>query len=162
MQTSMADRERGLELAPCRRAAPGLQMPMYELSQSVVTCEEAARARGIPLAQELKTLILRTDQGLVAAHLPGDGVLSLRRVKDRLGTAEAHLAGPEELLELGLSAGTVSAVLEPVWSMPHVISRRLLDIGEASTNNGTRTGYFRFDPAILVEAVDVIVADLEK
>lgn len=141
---------------------PGLAIQPRFLKTEVITCEEAAAARGIALVNELKTLILRTHDGLVVAHLPGDGVLSLRKVKDRLETAEAYLADPEDLLTIGLSAGTVCAVLDPVWSLPHLVSRRLLDLREVMTNNGTRTGYFTFDPAKLVEAAEVVVGDFEK
>lgn len=144
------------------RSAPGLSMETRDLAKPVVSCDEAAAARGIPLENELKTLLLKTQNGFVAAHLPGNGMLSLRKIKNRLELAEAYLADPEDLLAMGLSAGTVSAVLDPVWSMPHLVSRRLLDMREVMTNNGTRTGYFAFDPAILVEAKDVIVADIEK
>lgn len=143
-------------------AAPGVQLQVRRLGSPVITCEEAAQARGVPLANELKTLVLQTQNGMVAAHLPGDGTLSLRKVKSRLETAEAYLVDPEDLFDIGLSAGTVSAVLEPVWSMPHLISRRLLVIGKVTTNDGTRTGYFEFDPAILTEAADVIVDDFER
>lgn len=142
--------------------APGLTLQQRILSAEVISCQQAADARGIPLTNELKTLILQTSEGLVAAHLPGDGVLSLRKVKERLEAAEAYLADPEDLLAIGLSAGTVSAVLDPVWSMPHLVSRRLLDLTEVMTNNGTRTGYFAFDPALLVEARSVVVGDFEK
>lgn len=145
-----------------RTEPPGVAMDPQFLKTEVITCEEAAAARGIPLVNELKTLILRTHNGLIAAHLPGDGALSLRKVKDRLETAETYLADPEDLLRLGLSAGTVSAVLDPVWSLPHLVSRRLLDLRQVMTNNGTRTGYFSFDPAVLVEAADVVVDDFEK
>ncbi len=141
--------------------APGMQLHSHRLASPVVTCEEAAQARKIPLSHELKTLLLQTHHGIVAAHLPGDGTLSLRKVKARLETAEAYLSDPEDLLALGLSAGTVCAVLEPVWSMPHLISRRLLSIGTVMTNNGTRTGFFEFSPGVLTEAADVIVNDFE-
>ncbi|MFN8017481.1 MAG: TIR domain-containing protein [Acidimicrobiales bacterium] len=141
---------------------PGTRMTPRWLPHPVITCEEAAAARGIPLAHELKTLLLQTSHGPVAAHLPGDGTLSLRKVKDRLESAEAYLVDPEDLLALGLSAGTVSAVLDPVWSMPHLISRRLLHLPEVMTNNGSRNGYFTFDPALLTEASDVVVDDFEK
>jgi prolyl-tRNA editing enzyme YbaK/EbsC (Cys-tRNA(Pro) deacylase) len=144
------------------RPAPGVTLEARRLSTPVITCEEAAQARGIPLSRELKTLLLRTSGGVVAAHLPGDGILSLRKVKARLEAAEAYLADPEDLLELELSAGTVSAVLEPVWSMPHLISRRLLSMSTVMTNNGTRNGYYEFSPALLAEAAEVIVDDFEK
>jgi prolyl-tRNA editing enzyme YbaK/EbsC (Cys-tRNA(Pro) deacylase) len=156
------DAERSEAAGPEAPVAPGKRLRAYYLRTPVVTCEEAASARNVPLANELKTLLLQTHNGLVAAHLPGDGMLSLRKVKSRLESAEAYLADPEDLLDLGLSAGTVSAVLDPVWSMPHLVSRRLLTLDAVTTNNGTRTGYFKFDPAVLTEATDVIVDDFEK
>lgn len=60
------------------------------------------------------------------------------------------------------SSASVIGCLEPVWSMPQLISRRLLDVPEMMTNNGTRTAYFVFDPTMLVEAPDVVVGDFEK
>lgn len=142
--------------------APGLHMPSHQLETAVIGCEEAARARGIPLANELKTLVLQTSHGYVAAHLPGDGILSLRKVKERLEATEAYLADPEDLLSLGLSPGTVCAVLTPIWNLPHLVTRRLLDLTQVMTNDGTRTGYFVFNPAVLVDAPNVTVGDFEK
>lgn len=144
------------------RTPPGTEFEVFQLETEVYTCEEAARARNIPLEQELKTLLLETHHGIVAVHLPGDGVLSLRKVKARLETAQAYLADPEKLQQLGLTPGTVSAVLEPVWGMPHLISRRLLGLDRVMTNNRTLTAYFEFDPAVLAEAAVVIVDDFEK
>ena len=141
---------------------PGLLLEALSLAQPVVTCEEAANARGILLKAELKTLILDTSTGLIAAHLPGDGVLSLAKVKDYLESEQAYLADPETLLRMGLSAGTVCALLEPVWSLPHLISRRVFDLDEMMTNNGTKTGYFVFDPAILTHANNIRVGEFEK
>jgi prolyl-tRNA editing enzyme YbaK/EbsC (Cys-tRNA(Pro) deacylase) len=141
---------------------PGTLMQAHFLADPVISCEEAARARGIPLANELKTLILHTTVGPVAAHLPGDGILSLRKVKDRLESAEAYLADPEDLLAMDLSPGTVCAVLDPVWSMPHLVSRRVVDLSEVATNNGTRSGYFLFSPEVLTTARNVIIGDFEK
>jgi hypothetical protein len=62
----------------------------------------------------------------------------------------------------GVRTQPVSALLDPVWSMPHLVSRRLLTMSKVMTNNGTLIGYFEFDPAVLAEATDVIVDDFEK
>ena len=144
------------------KAPPGLTMQVHKLDSPVVTCEEAASAKAIKLASELKSLILETSSGLIAVHLPGDGTLSLRAVKDFIEAEEAYLADPETLLRLGLSPGTVSAVLDPVWSMPHLISRRILDRDILSTNNRTKTGYFLFEPVILTRADNVRIGDFER
>jgi hypothetical protein len=42
---------------------PGRRLASRYLDAPVIACEEAAAARSIPLAHELKTLIVRTDDG---------------------------------------------------------------------------------------------------
>jgi prolyl-tRNA editing enzyme YbaK/EbsC (Cys-tRNA(Pro) deacylase) len=161
-RASFFDSRQSSATPPTARSAPGLRFRARHVAFPVVTCKEASEARGIPLERELKTLIVQTRDGMVAVHLPGNKNVSLRKVKARLEAVEAYLADPEDLDALGMSAGTVSAVLEPVWSMPHLISRRVLSFDTVMTNNGTKTGYFEFRPEVLVEASDVIVDDFER
>ena len=144
------------------RPAPGEGMDARWLTQPVVTCEEAAAARCVPLMNELKTLILETSYGLVAAHLPGANTLSLRLVKDLLEAEEARLASRKILKDLGLAAGTVCAILNPVWSLPHLVCSEVVLLDFVTTNNGSLTGYFSFDPRILMQAESVQLAKLSK
>lgn len=140
--------------------APGLEMQAKWTSVEVITCHSAAEVRGHELERELKSLVLTTSSGLSVVHVPGHCRVSLRKVKDYLGDgAEAHMADPEELLEIGLGPGTVCAVLEPIWSMLHFIDHRLFEHKEVATNNGTRNGYFRFDPNVLKSARNVEIGD---
>lgn len=141
---------------------PGLGMKSHKTDYEVVSCEEAANARKVPLGNELKTLILQTPSELVAAHLPGDGELNLRAIKNTLDVKDIKIANPEDIAKIGLESGTVSAVLEPVWSMPHLISRRLLSLSYVTTNNKTKKGYFKFDPVILLDATSRIVGNFER
>lgn len=134
----------------------------YKLDKTVVTCIEAAQAKGIPLENELKTLILQTSNGFVAIELPGDATASLRKIKDALEVKEAYLAGPETLAKLGLEPGTVSAVSAPVWDMPHLVSKRLMNLNEVSTNSHNKKGYYLFEPSLLLKAKEVMVGDFEE
>jgi|GEM_PF-1143854 len=153
---------RRINARPARPIPPGLRLKPLRIDAPVVTCEEAAKARGIPLANELKTLLLRTQQGVIAAHVPGDALVDFRKVKTILGTAEAYLLEPEELIHLRLSPGTVCAILDPIWSMKHLVSPRVLELNEVATNNGTLTGYFVFSPKVLLGAARADVGDLER
>ena len=134
----------------------------YKLDKTVVTCIEAAQAKGIPLENELKTLILQTSNGFVAIELPGDATASLRKIKDALEVKEAYLADPETLVKLGLEPGTVSAVSAPVWDMPHLVSKRLMNLNEVSTNSHNKKGYYLFEPSLLLKAKEVMVGDFEE
>jgi hypothetical protein len=89
---------------------PALAMKPYGLGKPVVTCEEAAAAKCIPLENELKTLILRTSRGYIALNLPGDSAADLRSVKAALEVEQACLASLDELKALGMSPGTVCAI----------------------------------------------------
>lgn len=144
------------------KTPPGNNLKIFKLKSPVVSCVEASKARNIPIQNELKTLIVYTSGGFIAVNLPGDGRISLRKIKNILNSNEACLADPEDLAEMGLSAGTVSAVLDPVWSMPQLISKRLLKLDYITTNNGTKTGYFKFKPSILLNAENITVGDFEK
>ncbi|HEY4989964.1 MAG TPA: YbaK/EbsC family protein, partial [Opitutaceae bacterium] len=148
---------------PIKKASPpGDRMLSQHLDRPVVSCEEAAAARGIPLARELKTLLLKThDREIVAVHVPGDANVALRQVKRRLGTAQAYQASLQELEALGLTPGTVCAIKEPVWSMEHLVTRRVLRMDTVMTNDGTKTGYLEFNPALLMKT-DPIVGDFEE
>jgi prolyl-tRNA editing enzyme YbaK/EbsC (Cys-tRNA(Pro) deacylase) len=130
------------------------------LGRPVISCEDAAAARSVPLKNEIKTLILETSTGLIAAHLRGDNMISLRSVKDVLQTEQAKLASPGTLRDIGLSPGTVSAVLEPVWSLPNLIDRAVVALEFVTTNNRTTTGYFRFNPKVLLAAPSCTLADI--
>jgi len=141
---------------------PGLVLEVYNLEEDVISCESAAEARGVPLCNELKTMILSTTDGFVAVHIPGDGEISLRAVKNTLEVKKAFIAPKDELYKLELSPGTVSAILNPVWEMPHLISKRVLAQDFVTTNNGTRKQYFKFDPVILLEANKKLVGQFEK
>jgi len=141
---------------------PSVNLKEYKLDKPVVTCIEAAQAKGIRLENELKTLLLQTSNGFVAIELPGDAKASLRKVKDALEVKKAHLASPEELNKLGLEIGTVSAVRAPVWDMPHLLSKRLLNLDEISTNNGSKKGFYRFPPSLLLKAKTVMIGDFEE
>ncbi len=145
-----------------RTKAPGESLKVHKLDRPVVSCQEAASAKDIPLSNELKSTVLQTSMGIVCIHTSGNVRISLRAVKEALAVKEAYLASYEELNSLGLSPGTVSAVLEPVWSLPHLISRRLLSHKYVSTNNGTLQGYFKFDPKILLSSPNNKIADIEE
>jgi prolyl-tRNA editing enzyme YbaK/EbsC (Cys-tRNA(Pro) deacylase) len=145
-----------------RAAEPGPNLKVFSLATPVVSCEEAAKAKGIALDNELKTLILATTKGFVALHLLGDGEASLRAVKSAIDAKQASLAPVTDLAALGVQPGTVCAVKDPVWSMPHLVTRRVLSKDFVSTNNGTHRGFYRFHPTVLLEADSVMIGDFEQ
>jgi len=151
-----------MRLSAGNRACQICQPPEFEeyiLKKPVVSCKEAAIAKGIPLKNELKTLILKTRLGFVALQLPGNAKASLRKVKNALNINQASLASPKELQLFGLEPGTVSAVQNPTWSMFHLVDETLLSLKYISTNSGSKRGYYIFKPSVLLNADNVLFGD---
>ena len=145
---------------------PGLALPAYDLGKDVISCDQAAAAKGIPLANELKTIILSTKVGetvgICAVSLPGDRQVSLRKVKRFLKVNQASLAPLTELHRIGLSPGTVCPVLDPVWSLPQLVSAAVFTLEFVSTNNNTQSRFLRFPPHLLLQARNIQVGEFEK
>ena len=141
---------------------PGVGFTKYILKKPVVSCVEAAQAKGIPLKNELKTLILKTCLGYLALHLPGDATASLRKVKKILKVKQASLAAPENLQRLGMKPGTVSAIINPTWSMPHLVSVKLFAMNYLSTNSGSTRHYYIFSPLVFLTADKVLFGEFEQ
>lgn len=120
------------------------------LSFEVVTCRQAARAKNINTENELKTLILSTSNGYVALHICGNRQANLRDIKTALNCKQASLASPKELADLGLIPGAICPIIEPIWDFNHFISKHVLSLKYVSTNDGTRDGYYTFNPRVLL------------
>jgi prolyl-tRNA editing enzyme YbaK/EbsC (Cys-tRNA(Pro) deacylase) len=131
------------------------------LDRDVVSCKQAAAAKKVPLQNELKTLVLRTTDGLYAVHLRGNQHLSLRAVKRFLHVKEAYLLSILEMSSIGLTPGTVCPFLPPVWNMHQLLTSALLDLEFVTTNNGTHSGYFIFQPQLLLKVPHVALGDFE-
>jgi prolyl-tRNA editing enzyme YbaK/EbsC (Cys-tRNA(Pro) deacylase) len=78
-----------------------------KLDYEVVSCMQAARAKGINIANELKTLILSTSKGYVALHICGDRQANLREIKTFLNCDQASLASPKDLGKMKLGSGKI-------------------------------------------------------
>jgi Cys-tRNA(Pro) deacylase len=94
------------------RALDAASIP-YELrphSKPVFTVEEAARERGVRVAQIVKVMIVRLEESrLVAALIPGDCRLNLKKLAAAAGVRRLTLApGVDIERELGLTVGAIS------------------------------------------------------
>lgn len=118
--------------------------------QAVVTCEDAARARGIPLRQELKTLMLFANQQLTAVHLSGADRLIRRAVRRTVHAHDIRFVRVDELRLWDLEPGTINP-----WSVPadtvHLVCLRALAIPVLATNDRTLTGSYFFSSSVLRE-----------
>ena len=85
----------------------------------VSTAEQAAEARGTPLALGAKTILLRVRREMVLLALAADRALDNRAVKRRFGTTNTRFATTDELAELtGLERGAVPPFGPPVLPFP--------------------------------------------
>lgn len=140
---------------------PGAGLERRYLSQPVMSCEEAARAKGVELERELKSLLLRTSRGRVLVHVRGNRHLSLRMVKRSLGGEQAQLASRAELASLQLAPGTIHPFAPTLWRLPQLVTREILRLEWVTTNAGEANTYVVFEPHMLLAAPQVLVGAFE-
>lgn len=133
-----------------------------KLNHQVVSCGEAATAKGIPLVNELKSLILETSKGLYIVHIPGNKYLDLRKVKTFINTNEAYLASKEVLTSLEVQPGTVTPFSNNIWNLRQLISEEILNLKFVSTNNGKLDEYISFPPTLLLKIPNVYVGNFSR
>lgn len=155
--------DQGPRICPTTFSTPSEWLRTFQLAVPVVSCSEAASAKGIPLRRELKSLLIRIDNACLAlAHVPGDRRLSMRRVKQVLHTKQARLCDAEELRSVGVEAGTVHPFHPQLWPLQQIVSQELLSLSWVSTNAGSTTKYVVFDPLVLTRAPSFLVVDIEE
>ena len=140
--------------------SPALELQVFSHSAPVVTCEEAALSKGRLLEDELKTLLLWTDRGWLIVNTIGSKRISLRAIKNLYKVKQARLASPAEINELNIKRGAVSMLLEPIWSLPTITDPEVFNRENISTNNGALTGYYIFDPRLLLGAPRMTIASV--
>jgi prolyl-tRNA editing enzyme YbaK/EbsC (Cys-tRNA(Pro) deacylase) len=139
-----------------------LNMKIYYLSRNVISCEEAAREKHIPLKNELKSMVLTTSDGLAVIHIPGDKMVDLRKIKRFLAVREAYLASKEILTQLGIQPGTVSPLVDNIWNLKQLISKEIMSLSFVSTNTGDLNRYVIFHPKTLLLNPNIEIGEFSK
>lgn len=98
-----------------RGAAP------YEVleHEAATSAEDAARARGTPLAIGSKALVMKLERAFAVVVVGGDRVMDNRRLRRHLGLRRYRFATREELEALTtLTPGAVPPFGRPVFDLP--------------------------------------------
>ncbi|RDV82474.1 proline--tRNA ligase [Ammonifex thiophilus] len=96
------------------------------VTPGVRSAEEVAAFLGLPVKQIIKTLIYRTEKGLVAALVRGDREVNEVKLQNHLGVLELELAG-EDLVEE--ATGAPPGFAGPIGlSLPLVVDREVLHV----------------------------------
>jgi prolyl-tRNA editing enzyme YbaK/EbsC (Cys-tRNA(Pro) deacylase) len=128
----------------------GKKIDVFTLREKVVSCEQAAHAKGIPLKNELKTLVIETDDDIYLLHLLGDEKADFKQIRKLLNTKKAQLLCKEKLLTLfAVTPGTVNPFSSKLKNQPQLVSEEVLRSEFLSTNAGTLYEYVIFEPSLL-------------
>jgi Cys-tRNA(Pro) deacylase len=127
----------------------------------VSSAEEAAEKRGIAISQLAKTLVVRVEEDrYVLVLVPGDSGMDYKKLRQHLGVRRLTMPDPEEAMAAtGYRRGTIT----PLGSgLPAILDRGLLGHAEISLGSGVEGWAIHLDPADLVEAFDVTIADVAE
>lgn len=127
----------------------------------VRSAEEAAEKRGISIGQLAKTLVVRIEEDrYLLALVPGDAGMDYKKLRSHLGVRRLSMPDPDEAFAAtGYRRGTIT----PLGAgHPAILDTRLLGHDEISLGAGVAGWAIHIDPADLVEAFDVTVADIAR
>lgn len=127
----------------------------------VRSAEEAATARGIPLAALAKTLVVRVEEGrYVLVLVPGDRGLDYSKLRTHLGVRRLTMPDPDEAKQAtGYARGTIT----PYGAGGHavVVDEGLLGHEEISLGSGVNNWAIHLAPATVV-GLGATPADIAK
>lgn len=145
-------------------SAAGIAHEVVEFRARDFTAEEAAREAGLPLAEVVKTLVVRGASGIVLAMVTADRELSTRKLARALGERAVDLVEQREIQRLtGYLKGGVSPLgisVRGVTGYPVVLDERALLAERVSFSGGRRGVQILIAPADLVAATRATVADI--
>jgi Ala-tRNA(Pro) deacylase len=102
------------------------------------TSEESAVARGEPLRNGGKALLMKADERFVLVVIPADRKLDSKLARSALSCRKLRFATISELLdETGLVPGSVPPFGPPIFSFPVHIDLSLLDNDRIAFNAGS-------------------------
>ena len=130
------------------------QIPYQVLphKDSVFTCEDAARERGVATSQVTKTMLGKDPGGqLYAILIPGDRKLKIKRVRQAAGGKRIDLVPPDEISsQLDLVVGAISPV-DLIGRAEIFMDRRLLDEATVTISAGVPEAGIGLSPQRLAD-----------
>ena len=105
-----ANLERAMRGMPAHAVPTSVPAATPIETPGVTTIEALERSLGLPASDFLKTLLVRTDAGVVAVVLPGDRELNHAKLRRVLGVNQIVFAGDADFAAAGGVAGFVSPV----------------------------------------------------
>jgi len=122
--------------------AAGIPYEVRPHSRSVFTVEEAAQERGVSAGQIVKVMLVRkSDHTLVAALIPGDCRLSLKKLSLAIGDRRMTLATHAEIeAATGFTVGAISPIglpaAMPIYADRHILLNETVAISSGSPDAG--------------------------
>lgn len=131
--------------------------PEVSFSHSrVITCEEAATARGVSIEQELKSILLKSNSDIFAVHLCGGHRIDSKAIKTKLRKKHLRFLNKSELNGFGLKPGLVNP-----WNIEfckiNLVCNRVFNNEFMTTNNGTFNKGVTLKPSQLLNLKEVMV-----
>jgi len=123
---------------------------------------EAATALGVDPARMFKTLVAAADGRLIAALVPVDRELDLKRLASAAGARKAALADPAAAER---ATGYVVGGISPIGArrtLPTYLDTSAEGAGMVYVSAGRRGLQLALDPADLVRATNATVADIAR
>lgn len=139
----------------------GIPFEVKPHSQSVYTCEDAARERGCRVSQIVKCMIGKDGEGRLHVMLvPGDKKLKIKKARQVAGGIRIDLVTPAEMEALGLTAGAISPIQLIEYTKYFYIDRHILREEHVSISSGDPKAGVELRSEDLVSALNGTLCDI--
>lgn len=129
----------------------------YEVDETDLGAENAAKKIGMPLKQVFKTLVVQGDKkGVMVACIPGGDELNLKKLAVISGNKKVEMVSLKEIQKL---TGYIRGGVSPIGmkkNYPTYIDESALQFSQIMISAGVRGCQIIINPSDLIKVIDAI------
>ncbi len=134
----------------------GIPYQVHEHAHKQYTAEGVAEDIGVPVAQVVKAMVVRSsDRRFALVVVPGDRRLSLKKVGEALNDKNVELAAEREVQRVtGFQVGSVSVLGFRRDDLPTYVDENVLQLEQVIISSGRPDAGLALSPADLMRALE--------
>lgn len=128
--------------------------------EKIITAEEAARIRDVPLGSGVKAMIVKASNGFFLVLISGDRKIDFEKLKGKIG--KSKLASQEDVFRVtGCEVGSVHP-FGSLFGLPVLMDQHILDNDTVHFSAGTHEASISMSPKDMVKVIEPEISDFSK
>lgn len=155
--------KKGLDAVKKFIVSNNINAKILEFEISTETVSKAASAAGIHIENVLKTLLMKSDKGLLAIMVCGERKVDYNKVKKFLKIKKIRFLKPEEIeLYTPFEVGGVSPLFSKIYDFHIILDEQCLENNYVTLGGGDNYHLVEISLRDLVNVLNPQIADVSK